>query len=71
VKKNKKVNQLKLIECEEILKRLQNQNQKDSLYYIHVLNRYRSLIPSFKDSVTLSKITSLSGALFSSSFLIE
>jgi hypothetical protein len=69
VKKNKKVNQLKLIECEEILKRLQN--QKDSLYYIHVLNRYRSLIPSFKDSVTLGKITSLSGAQFSSSFLIE
>jgi hypothetical protein len=51
------------------LKRLQN--QKDSLYYIHVLNRYRSLIPSFKDSVTLGKITSLSGAQFSSSFLIE
>lgn len=64
--KNKKVNHLKLNECEEILKRIQN--QKDSHYYQHVLIRYRSLLPSHADAVTLSRLGSVSAATFGSTY---
>lgn len=64
-KKNKKVNQLKREECEKILQRLQN--QKDSHYYNHVLSRYRTLLPAFRDSVILANVHTISGATFASS----
>lgn len=65
-KKNKKVNHLKLHECEKILQKLQH--QKDSHYYNHVLQQYRRLIPSFKDSVILGKTQTISGATFAASY---
>ena len=64
--KNKKVNRLKLGECEEILKRIEN--QKDSHYYQHVLIRYRSLLPAHADAVTLSRLGAVSAATFSASY---
>lgn len=43
-KKKKKVNQLNIKECEEILKRLAGQTENK--YYLHVLEQYKRLIPS-------------------------
>ena len=65
-KKNKKVNHLKLNECEQILQKLQN--QKDSHYYQHVLQRYRNLMPAHQDAFILSKIGPVSSATFASSY---
>ena len=64
-KKNKKVNHLKLKECEEILQKLQN--QKESRYYNHVLQRYRILMPAHQDAIILSKTGPVSSASFASS----
>ena len=55
-KKTKKVNQLKLKECEEILVRLAGQTENK--YYQHVLNHYRNLIPSHEYAIELGKIKS-------------
>ena len=44
--KNKKVNKLNIEECQNILQNLNH--QKDSLYYNHVLNHYRKLLPSME-----------------------
>lgn len=65
-KKNKKVNHLKLKQCEEILQKLQN--QKESHYYQHVLYRYQSLMPSHRDAIALSKTPLVSGVPFSASY---
>jgi len=59
----KKVNKLKLHECEEILKKLDN--QRDSLYYNHVLEQYRRLIPSHSNAVILSNTELTSAVPFS------
>lgn len=65
-KKNKKVNHLKLKQCEEILQKLQN--QKESHYYQHVLYRYQSLMPYHRDAFVLSKTPLVSGVPFSASY---
>jgi len=68
-KKNKKVNHLKLKECEEILQKLQN--QKESQYYQHVLYHYQSLMPLHRDAIILSKTALVSGVPFSASYDIK
>lgn len=68
-KKNKKVNHLKLSECEAILQKLDN--QKESHYYQHVLKRYQSLMPAHRDAVILSKTPLVSGVPFSASYDIK
>jgi len=55
-KKTKKVNQLKLEECKAILDRLVGQTENK--YYLHVLEQYRKLMPSYRDAVELGKIPS-------------
>lgn len=54
--KNKKVNKLNIEECQNILQNLKH--QKDSLYYNHVLNHYRKLLPSMEFAHALGKINS-------------
>ncbi|NCX96530.1 MAG: hypothetical protein EBX41_09005 [Chitinophagia bacterium] len=53
-KNKKKVNQLTLKECEEIISRLYN--QIENKYYQEVLSQYRKLIPAHKYAIELSKI---------------
>lgn len=55
-KRTKKVNQLKLKECEEILARLVG--QIENKYYQDVLAHYRKLIPSHEYAIELGKIKS-------------
>lgn len=59
----KKVNKLKLSECEDILKKLHN--QRDSLYYNHVLEQYRRLIPAYSNAVVLNNTELTSAVPFS------
>lgn len=65
----KKVNRLKIHECEEILKKLHN--QKDSLYYNHVLEQYRRLIPGHSNAVILNNTELTSAIPFSVTTVIE
>lgn len=53
-KKTKKVNQLNIKECEEILARLYN--QIENKYYQDVLSQYRKLIPAHRYAIELGKI---------------
>lgn len=57
--KNKKVNHLNIKECEDILSKLTK--SADSLYYNHVLARYRSLLPDMRSAVELGKISADQG----------
>lgn len=59
-KKNKKVNQLNIKECETILHRLAGQTE--CKYYQHVLEHYRKLIPPHSAAIELSKIPSNNNA---------
>lgn len=65
----KKVNKLGIQECESILKKLDN--QRDSLYYNHVLEQYRRLIPSHSNAVILSNTELTSAVPFSITKLIS
>ena len=66
--KNKKVNNLKIEECQQILQKLIGHEQ--SKYYQDVLNQYRKLIPAYKNAEILSKTTtSTEKATFHSSTL--
>ena len=53
-KRKKKVNQLSLQECKDILDRLVGQTENK--YYQHVLEQYRKLIPSHEYAFELNKI---------------
>lgn len=55
----KKINQLSIKECEAIIARLNK--DRESLYYNHVLNHYRSLLPDMRSAVELGKITPPAG----------
>lgn len=55
-KKKKKVNHLTIKECESILEKLRGQTENK--YYQHVLEHYRSLLPSHKYASYLNKISS-------------
>lgn len=59
-KKIKKVNQLNLKECEDILQRLHGQN--DNKYYQDVLLQYRRLIPAHRYAIELNKIKNINDA---------
>lgn len=65
-KKNKKVNRLKLKECEAILQKLSN--QKESHYYQHVLVQYRKLMPAHRDAQILANTPLVSSVPFSASY---
>jgi hypothetical protein len=65
-KKNKKVNHLKLKECEAILERLSN--QKESHYYQDVLLQYRKMMPAHRDAMILANTPVVSGVPFSASY---
>jgi len=68
--KNKKVNNLRLEECQQILQKLVGHEQ--SKYYQDVLHQYRKLIPSFKNAKILSETTtSTDQVTFKSSTLEE
>lgn len=54
IKKNKKVNQLTIKECEAILKRLADQTE--CKYYQHVLEHYRRLLPPHYVAIELAKV---------------
>jgi len=54
-KKLKKVNRLTIKECEAILSRLDR--DKESQYYSHVLNHYRSMLPNMGSAAELGKIS--------------
>lgn len=54
-KKLKKVNQLTLQECKNLLTKLSK--NKESLYYQHILEHYRRLMPSMGSAVELGKVT--------------
>lgn len=62
--KKKKVNHLSIKECEEVLARLKGQD--NSLYYQHVLQHYRRLLPDMGSAVTLGQIHSQSATFKSS-----
>jgi len=68
--KNKKVNNLKIEECQQILQKLIGHEQ--SKYYQDVLIQYRKLIPAYKNAEILSQTTtSNQQATFYSSTLEE
>lgn len=62
--KKKKVNHLSIKECEDILSRLKGQD--NSLYYQHILQHYRRLLPDMRSAVTLGQTHSQSATFKSS-----
>lgn len=54
-KKIKKINRLSIKECEELLAKLSK--DRESLYYNHILQHYRRLLPDMRSAVELGKLT--------------
>lgn len=54
-KKIKKINRLSIKECEELLAKLSK--NKESLYYNHILQHYRRLLPDMGSAIELGKLS--------------
>lgn len=54
-KRIKKVNKLSIKECEALLDKLSK--DRESLYYNHILQHYRRLLPDMGSAVELGKLS--------------